>query len=119
METVIVERRLTRKYVGTWKHLDAHEYVGRVKLTPHHRIDRPKDRTDPSDGPVVVQHGRLPAHLRTKRQKQEFLEALEDTLSAWGCSHEHDCCGCASYSARARIMKGRRFRITTRVTYNF
>ena len=56
-------------------------------------------RTDPDDmcDPISnicriwVNTGSNPASLEDIRQ------ALRDTLSSNGCSHEYDCCGCRSY----------------------
>lgn len=114
MENLYLRIRLSHKYVGTYRHLDKWRYVGTVRLTPPKQLPSLDDDPDPSEGPTYVQVGRLPRGMDPK----VVIRALEDTLSAHGCAHEWDCCGCPSYRAEATIHR-RRIRVITSVTYNY
>lgn len=109
--------RLTHKYVGTHKHLDRHRYVGSVNLTPPQVVERPGPDADFSEGNRYVQFARLPAGLSAK-QRRELASAIEDENTSHGCSHEYDCCGCASYHARAQV-RGRRLYLRVAVSFNY
>lgn len=114
MDTIHAYRRLTHRYVGTWKHLDEHQYIGTVKLTPTREI-RPADGM--TDGTVYVRFGRLPAGM-PQRQRAALASAVADSFTSVSCSCEHDCCGCASYRTEA-IATGRRLMVRTTVTRNY
>jgi hypothetical protein len=129
-----LSERLTHKYVGTWRHLDAWRDVARVKVLQPKKIhaatrfaianglrharglDRAIDQLDPSDGPTYVHRVIAP---RGWKDKDLMIRALQSEFSAWGCDHEYDCCGCASYSATARHIRGREYRVEIRVSFNY
>lgn len=112
MTPIQLELRLTHRYVGTWKHLDEWRDVGTAMLTPPRTV---RDSEDFDDGGVYVRWATLPRGV----DRDAACRALEDTMSSHGCSHEYDCCGCASYSTRVLHRHGRRVVLQTRVTYNY
>ena len=114
MERVYLERRLTHHYVGTYAHLDVWDYVSPepALLTPMREIE-PGNGYD--EGGTYVRWATLPRGV----DRTQAVRALEDALSRWGCAHEWDCCGCASYSTRVLHRHGRRVVLQTRVTYNY
>ena len=113
METLHLERRLTHRYVGTYAHLDAWVDISTApaKLTPPKMV-APGNGYD--EGGTYLRWATLPRVNRV-----QAVRALEDALSRHGCHHEHDCCGCASYSTRALHRHGRRVVLETRVSYNY
>jgi hypothetical protein len=91
-----LELRVTRKYVDSWKHLDEHRYLGSFEmLSSKHKDGDPEDCCEP----MVHKHT-----VRVKAGKgvplSDIKQALHDEFTVWGCSHEHDCCGCRSYAVR-------------------
>ena len=113
---IAVELRKTHKYVGTWKHLDDHEYLGVAKVLRGRELVQPLAYyEEPSHGPVRLFSVIVPRGVDRKK----WEHALTDTFSSWGCSHEYDCCGCASYSARVRFVSKRRAVVHQSTTYNY
>lgn len=112
MEAINIYKRLTHRYVGGWEHLDKHEFVGMLKLTPSVKT-KPAGEID--EGPTYVQFCRVPASIAI----EDAVRALIDTRSSHGCDCEHDCCGCASYYVDVAVQKRRTLRVTTSVSYNY
>lgn len=113
MNQTFLEVRETHRYVGTWSHLDAWTDIGTARITPFRRVR--EGRGDPSDGGTLVAFARIPRGQDRDASKR----ALTDTFSKWGCSHEHDCCGCRSTSAEVLPISQRKFLIRQHVTYNY
>lgn len=112
MHTVHAYRRNSHKYNDSYRHLDSETFVATVKLTPP-RVTVEGNGYD--EGESYVQYGRIPANVN----KGALLKALKDTLSKHGCSHEYDCCGCASYRVNVRLIAPRRLMVFTKVSYNY
>lgn len=107
--------RLTHKYRAGWSHLDRHEYVFDLKLTPHKLVNR----TDDGDLDHIL-YGRISAKQRAqakvvweklpRQDRPKFKHWLRDAIGSEfdsGCRCEHDCCGhYQSYAASA--IYGRR-----------
>lgn len=90
-----LEIRLTRKYVGTYKHLDEHETIGSLR-----RIGTEVVNTDGPDDGDCTDSRRHTHHVIVEapgRSDDEISQALHDMHTSWGCAHEYDCCGCRSY----------------------
>lgn len=104
--------RLTHRYVGTWKHLDGWRDVGTAVLTPGREVE-PGNGYD--EGGTYIRWATLPRGV----DRDAACRALVDSLSLHGCTHEWDCCGCASYSTRVLHRHGRRVVLQTRVSYNY
>lgn len=133
-EIVTLSQRRTHKYVGTYAYLDKWRDVVEVKLVRGRKIsaltdlaqrmgvrhgrnmDQVWNRLDASDGPAYVHKVVAP---RGWTDHKALIRALEDTYSRHGCHHEYDCCGCASYSAEARHIRGREYSLRIDVGYNY
>ncbi|QIG76893.1 hypothetical protein EVC30_064 [Rhizobium phage RHph_Y1_11] len=91
-ERVTLERRLTHKYVGTYKHLDSHEYVGDALIRC--RDEELVDDEDPCEPTTIT----MVVEVVTEQPQplNIICEAIRDTFSSHGCAHEWDCCGCWS-----------------------
>jgi hypothetical protein len=112
MEKINLELRLTHKYVGEWDHLDQWDAVGTAVLTPPKCVREPEDF---DDGGEYVRWATIPRG----QPLAASARALEDSLSKHGCSHEYDCCGCASYRTEAIHRHGRRMVLKTSIRYNY
>ena len=114
MERIHLEQRLTHRYVGTYDYLDEWDYVSPepALLTPMREVE-PGNGYD--EGGTYIRWATLPRGVN----RAQAIRALEDSLSRWGCAHEWDCCGCASYSTRVLHRHGRRVVLQTSVTYNY
>jgi len=115
MQALHLRRRLTHSYVGTWKHLDSWEYICTVKMTPWVVVEQPEDFDD-----ATVCHAWVTLPQGADRKNRDLaIRAIEDTLSSHGCSHEWDCCGCASYRVEVVRRQGRRVLVSSRMTRNY
>jgi hypothetical protein len=112
MQTVHAYRRTSHRYIDAYKHLDGEEFVATVKLTPPRMIRAAEDF---DDGGSYVQFMRVPRNVNL----QALRQALRDTMGYHGCTHEYDCCGCASRSVRTRLVAPRKLRVTTSISYNY
>jgi hypothetical protein len=112
MNTHPLSLRLTHRYVGTFRHLDEWRYLGAAKVTPGRIVD-PGNGYD--EGRTYIRWATLPPGV----DRDAACRALVDTFSRWGCAHEYDCCGCASYTTRVLHRHGRRVVLETRVSYNY
>ncbi len=112
MRRVPIYTRLTRRYVDEYRHLDAAEYVGTVKLLAGRQILEPQDFDDGGSRRYRVV---APRELAST----DLSDAIADTFSHYGCSHEYDCCGCASHSASVRRVSRREYTMTIHTSYNY
>lgn len=112
MQDINLSTRLTHRYVGTHSHLDSWEYLGTLRVTPPRVVEAGNDY---DAGDTVVRYARI-------RRSDDFRllkRAIESTLSRHGCSHEYDCCGCASYTTQVTRIRPRLLLIRTRTGYNY
>ena len=112
MFPIFLSRRMTHRYVGTYRHLDKWRDIGTATLTPQREVD-PGNGYD--EGGTYIRWATLPKGI----DRDAACRALEDTMSQWGCAHEYDCCGCASYTTRVLHRHGRRVVLKTRVSFNY
>lgn len=110
MHKLNVYQRLTHRYVDSCRHLDDSKFLATVSVTPPRLV---RDVTDYDDGGTYLLHVRAPAGA------PNLTGALRDTLSHHGCSHEYDCCGCRSVSARVRKVSARDYVVTQNVSFNY
>lgn len=131
-----LELRLTHGYVGTYKHLDKWLHLGTIDVigTRELPLDPAEDDiTEPKGTEVFAlikidpdsadffnrwinsPESKTPEAIDDKNAfdkwvTQQIATALMDTYSSHGCAHEHDCCGCRSYSASnaTRVARGER-----------
>lgn len=114
-ETIHLETRLTRRYVGTHKHLDAWRDVGTAKVLPQRLVRQPRDEEAYYDEGTYLVRARIPAGQDPKLSAQ----ALADHFTTWGCSHEYDCCGCRSTTARVKRLSRRDFAVFFDASRNY
>ena len=115
-QIISISPRLTGQYVGTYRHLDQWGTPIVAKKLAGRTI-RPRGRSDDfSRGPTHISRVIAP---RGYTDRKAFVRALEDEYSAWGCAHSHDCCGCPSYSATAKHVRGREYLLRVDVRYNY
>jgi hypothetical protein len=87
--------RLTRRYVGTYKHLDEWRDIGGYEVL--------ETRTKHVDDADVTAPARTTIVVAIKCDDPDesdaiIRKALYDTFTHEGCHHEYDCCGCRSFS---------------------
>ena len=86
--------RRSHQYVGTWQDLDRWESIGSYMAVAWCSWSTdPDDMCEPiaNISRVWVNTGSHSASI------DDIKQALRDTLTQSGCSHEYDCCGCRSY----------------------
>ena len=104
--------RLTHKFRDGWSSEDRHLCLGEMRLTPR-RLAKEHEGID--GGTVHVRTATVPQGLDSK----SVTLALRDTLGGSNCRHEHDCCGCASISVRARRTGRSRYSVVTTTHFNY
>lgn len=109
--------RLTNTYVGSWQHLDKWESLGSVDEIGQRQLplsdDQQGDITDPKGVEIF-------ALVSSEAPDDKIARALHDSYTSWGCSHEYDCCGCRSYSAReVKRVTGNLWRIEVWSSCNY
>lgn len=112
METVHAYARTSHRYIDQYKHLDGERFVASVRLTAPKVVD---EGNHFDTGPTYVQYLRVPRNVSA----QDLRQALYDTMSYHGCTHEWDCCGCASRSVFTKLIAPRRLKVTTSISYNY
>lgn len=113
--TEILQHRLTNTYVGTYRHMDQWEDIGKIDVLACTVTD--EDDVDPCEPQkatmlVCVQCDEPTHPMRIER-------ALRDTYSAHDCAHEYDCCGCRSFSATAHHLSADRYEVVIRSSRNY
>ncbi|MBK4735958.1 hypothetical protein [Noviherbaspirillum pedocola] len=115
-DRITIHPRLTHQYVGTYRHLDKWGAPIRAKKLAGKVIRSDAETADMSKGSTHVCRVIAPSGLTDRKA---FIRALEDEFSEHDCAHTRDCCGCPSYDARARHIRGREYLLRVRVSYNY
>jgi hypothetical protein len=110
--TFFASIRMTHRYVGTYSHLDQWGSPMRFKALEPKVIDQGNDYDDA--GSVLI---RVIGDKKADQRLQ--AKALTHELTRYGCSHEYDCCGCISTSARVRHVRPGIFSVLLRSTRNY
>lgn len=113
--TIHLETRQTHRYVGTHRRFDHWEHVGTARVLPPKLVREPRDEEAYYDEGTYLMHARAP----TGQNPALTAQALRDHFSSWGCSHEHDCCGCRSSQARVRRLGPRDFAVFVDYSRNY
>lgn len=87
-------RRLTHKYVGTYRHLDEWEEIGTIEQI-HREVEVHDD----------FQITTLWLIVDSDRPESEIEQAIRDHFNVSGCAHTHDCCGCTSSFVRSLVRR--------------
>lgn len=95
---MMLERRVTHKYVGSYQHEDEWETIGEYTVLSSQKwapVD--EEDFDPTE-PVKIVYTLLVVP-NEDATIDDINTALKDTFTQVGCHHEYDCCGCRSYYA--------------------
>lgn len=112
MQNLYVYEYQDQRYRKAYDHLNSRRFLFTVRATPPVCVREPEDY---DDGGVYVQYARV----RPGVDRARLARAMSATLSGSACSHEYDCCGCASYYVRVTPYGRRGIKIRTSVTYNY
>lgn len=112
MEQVHAYARTSHRYIDEFKHLDSERFVATVRLTPR-KMTAEGDGYD--SGGTYVQYLRVPLGVNTK----DLERALHDTMGYTGCTHDYDCCGCASSYISTKLVAPRKMMVRTSVSFNY
>lgn len=112
MKNFIIYQRESYKYAAGWNHLDSWIKLGTAKMLQA-RMTREPDGHD--DGGAYLAKVIAPSNLRSR----DLSQAIAQSLGGSSCQHEHDCCGCASTSARVKRTSSREYSVHLRVSYNY
>ncbi len=116
-DNVLLQRRLTHKYVGSYQHLDAWRDLGWAKLLGS--VKQLRVAHDFDDGGEIGFTVAVPKAVLEQHGRREVERALRDMYSQWGCGHERDCCGCALIRADAKHTKRREFFVRQSIGFNY
>lgn len=99
LPTTSLELRKTHKYVGTYQHEDSWDYLGTVVTQQY--SSQGTDDEDPCEPTRIMKLVSVQLdnrdHSKPLWTDAQIMQALKDTFTRVGCSHEHDCCGCWSH----------------------
>lgn len=115
--------RLTKKYVGTYSHLDDWESIGSFKVLASNTVDH--NTEDDCEEPDVCEPQTTTAFVEVQapgETEERIRQALRETNTKAGCHHEHDCCGCRSYYVSdegIEHLKGAIWRVTITSSRNY
>lgn len=112
METIVLNKRLTHRFVGSYMHLDSWKHVGYAKLTPPKIVEHPKDF---DDGGTYIRWATFPKN----QNLDDSIKAVQDVLTRVGCHHDYDCCGCESHYTLVIHRHKRRAVFLTRSYFNY
>lgn len=94
--TTTLTKRVTRKYVDAYRHLDTEYQIGTA--TVMQRSTQLTDDEDPCEPTRIMMLVEIKLENRDHSlplvSNADIKQALRDTFTHWGCGHEHDCCGC-------------------------
>jgi hypothetical protein len=107
--------RLTRSYVDEYRHLDAYRPLGQIRVLPRKRTDEGNGSDDLGR---FVRSVQVSADMARTETSKTIERALKETFSHWGCSHEHDCCGCQLITASATKTGNRRWLVRESIGRN-
>ena len=110
-----LHRRLTRHYVDQHRHLDQHRYLGDVRVLPRRQTRTGNGHDDLGD---FVRTVYLTADMARTYATKTIARALTETFRHWGCSHEHDCCGCPLIFSSAQKISNRRWLVRESIGRN-
>lgn len=97
-------RRVTHKYVGTYRHEDEWEDLGRVYRVATGEPEYPEgdNLEDAYSQKLFV---RVELCDGVDASERDIKRALQDVYTSSGCHHDYDCCGCRSYYADASHLR--------------
>jgi hypothetical protein len=108
--------RKTHQFVGTWQHEDQWDHMGSVVVQQKiSQITDDEDCCDPTITNMICE-----VTLAFGVDRENVRQALRDTFTKQGCSHDWDCCGCVSTSVRrVKHIHGNTFVVSTYSSRNY
>jgi hypothetical protein len=112
MQKIIISERESYTYAAGWNHLDSWKELGTAKMLQARMTREPNGH---DDGGAYLAKVIAPSNLKGR----DLSQAIAQSIGGSSCKHEHDCCGCASTSARVKRTSAREYSVYLRVTYNY
>lgn len=112
MKEFIAEIRKTHSYVDSCSSMDSWGESFRFKMLAGKQTIKPKGFDDGG-----THRYRIIGSKKLSQKKQ--AQALHDTLSHHGCTHEYDCCGCASHYVTITRIKPGLFSASIKTSFNY
>lgn len=110
LPTTSLQLRKTHQYVGSWQHEDKWDHLGTVSTLQYSSICT--DAEDPCEPTRIMKLVKVSLdqrdHSKPLWTDAQIKQALRDTFTRSGCSHEHDCCGCWSHHVSEVLPLARR-----------
>lgn len=97
-QKITARLRITNRYVDACRHMDEWGDRFTFKLLAGKRVDEGNGFDDLGSARFRV------IGSKTADQDKQAM-ALRQSYSHYGCTHEYDCCGCISTSARVTKVK--------------
>lgn len=104
MNTITLSLRITNQFAQGWDSEDEWQDIGTVKV-----LGRRNFSENTEGGAYWTERVIVPRETIRRYGAGAVERAIGSTLSSSRCQHEHDCCGCVSYSAYAEHRGGREF----------
>lgn len=93
--TMLLEKRLTHHYVGTYRHLDDWENIGECEIMNSAEM-KGGDEEDYCEPRLSFLYLKV-FNVKDGIGEDSIADAIYDKFSRHGCACSHDCCGCRSY----------------------
>lgn len=112
-----LQLRETHKYRAGWSGLDAWAVIGSYTVERRYTEELPDD-ADQDDLPGTLLMVEVTLNAEQAFTEDQVRQALRDSLSASGCTHDWDCCGCISSWATATHVKDKKWHVSIGYTRN-
>ena len=108
--TVHLFHTLSHKYRDS--RMNPSEYVTTAKALAPTRIVEPLDYDD--GGSITFR-----VVAQSKDRKRNLSQAIRESYTYGGCSHDYDCCGCSHSYAAVTRLNARNYLVRVKSYYNF
>jgi len=112
MISIHLYERTSFHYRDAYRDLDSEEYVGEVKLLGGRVTREPRDF---DDGGVRTHRVVAPSPLAGR----DLTRAINTHFTHSGCTHDWDCCGCATTYATTKRVSKREYVVSISTSYNY
>ena len=111
-QVIKLEERLTSRYVDSYRHMDQWGREFTFKVLPAKMVE---ERFGYDEGNIT--HMRVIGSKTIDQNAQ--IRVLHQNMGYSGCSHEYDCCGCASVHTDIKKVKRGIFSVLLTVSKNY
>lgn len=108
--TAYIPSSRIKDYDGRWLAID--NDVAKVRLTPSKKV---QDGNGYDEGGTYLQYMRVPRGVN----KNLLRAAVQHTMGGSNCTHDYDCCGCASRAVTTKMISARTMQVRTKIYYNY